>query len=135
MEVGNSMRAEGGAGVLAVRALSKIADSDCDKWVVDGIRNPAEISALRAGRSTKIVGIYAGKDLLVDRIVGRARVSDAVDRSEILRKIEREWGEGEPEDGQQVGKCMKMADIVVENEGTLSELQRKFINYYHSIKG
>jgi len=134
MEVGNSMRAEGGAGVLAERALSKIVDSDCDKWVVDGIRNPAEISALRTGECAKIVGIYAGKDLLVDRIMRRARVSDAVDRGEILRKIEREWGNGEPEDGQQVGKCMKMVDIVVENEGTLLELQEKFINYYNSIR-
>lgn len=134
MEVGNCLRSEEGAGVLGRRALKKISDSDCGMWVVDGIRNPAEIEELRDGEGVHIVGVYTGKELLVERIIGRGRESDATDRDEILRKIEREWGQGEPEDGQQVGKCMKMTDFVVKNEGTLEELQENFINYYNSIR-
>ncbi len=134
MEVGNSMRAEGGAGVLAERARKKIEESGYDFWVVDGIRNPAEIEELRNGEDVYIVGVHAEKETLVNRVLGRGRDSDATERGEILRKIEREWGEGEGEDGQQVGKCMKMTDIVVENEGTLEELKEKFVNYYNSIR-
>lgn len=134
MEVGNFMRAEDGAGVLARRALEKIAKSGHGLWIVDGIRNPAEIEELRNGEGVYIVGVHTGKEMLVDRILGRRRESDTIDREEILRKIEREWGEGEPEDGQQVGKCMKITDIVVENEGTLEELKEKFVSYYNSIR-
>ncbi|NIA01952.1 MAG: AAA family ATPase [Nitrospirae bacterium] len=134
MEVGNSMRAEHGAGVLAGRARKKIEESGYEFWVVDGIRNPAEIEELRNGEDVYIVGLHAEKETLVNRVLGRGRDSDATERGEILRKIEREWGEGEGEDGQQVGKCMKMTDIVVENEGTLEELKEKFVNYYNSIR-
>jgi len=41
------MRKEGGAGILAKRALETIKNSDHDKWVVDGIRNPAEVDELK----------------------------------------------------------------------------------------
>ena len=133
MDVGNSMRAKEGAGVLAKRALAKIMESEHDKWVVDGIRNPAEIDELRKDNGVHIVGVHANKELLVERVLGRARESDATERDEILRKIEREWGEGEGEDGQQVGKCMDKVDVVIDNEGTLEELQEKFISYYKSL--
>lgn len=56
MEVGNSMRAEGGVGILAKKALQKIVSSAQDKWVVDGIRNPAEIDELKL--NNKKVYIY-----------------------------------------------------------------------------
>lgn len=128
MEVGNSMRAAEGAGVLAKRALEKISESGHDKWVVDGIRNPAEIDALREREDVVVVGVDAGKDILVERIIGRGRESDAKNREEILRKIEREWGKGEPEDGQQVGKCMEKVDVLIKNEGTLKELERNFLD-------
>ncbi len=135
MEVGNIMRKEEGAGVLARRALEKILESQDDKWVVDGIRNPAEISELKNSNNAHIVGINANKDILVERIMGRDRPSDPKSAEDILRKIEREWGMDEPEDGQQVGKCMELADLVIENEGTLDELNEVFLNYYNRLAG
>jgi dephospho-CoA kinase len=134
MEVGNSMREADGAGVLGKRALKKIQESGHDKWVVDGIRNPAEIDALQEGDDVHVVGVEVEREILVERILKRGRESDAKERSEILRKIEREWGEGENEDGQQVGKCMQKVDKVIENKGTLEELADKFLEFYNSIK-
>lgn len=134
MEVGNSMRAEGGAGVLAERALQKIAESGHDKWVVDGIRNPAEIDALKKGKDVHVVGVHASKDILVERILSRGRESDAKVRDDIIRKLERELGKGEPEDGQQVAKCMEKVDQIIENEGTLQELDAKFETFYRSVQ-
>jgi dCMP deaminase len=134
MEVGNSMRSKGGAGILGQRALEKIQSSDGEKWVVDGIRNPAEITELKKGENVYIVGVHANKDLLVERILSRSRESDSKDSSEILRKIEREFGKGESSDGQQVKKCMEMTDIIIDNEGTLDELHAKFLDYYSAIR-
>lgn len=134
MEVGNSMRAQEGTGVLAKRALMKIKEFGHDKWVIDGIRNPAEIDELKKEKNVYIIGVFANKDLLVERILSRARESDAESRDEIFRKIERELGVGEPENGQQVEKCMAKADIIIDNEGTLEKLKEKFISYYNSIQ-
>lgn len=133
MEVGNSMRAAEGAGVLAVRALKKIQESDHGKWVVDGIRNPAEIDALKEGENVHVIGVKASFDTLVNRILSRGRESDATEREAIIHKLKRELGEGEPEDGQQVAKCMEKVDAEIENEGTLEELQQKFTDFYNSI--
>lgn len=134
MEVGNSMRKEGGAGVLAKRAVESILASGHDKWVVDGIRNPAEIDELKKSPEVYVVGVHTDKNILVERIISRNRESDAKDREEILHKIERELGVGEPEDGQQVAKCMQKVDAAITNEGTLQELEKQFMDFYNSIK-
>lgn len=127
MEVGNSMRAEGGTGVLAKKALEKIMASDHGLWIVDGIRNPAEIVELKTSGMATIVGVRARRDLLVSRILSRARSGDATTEADILAKVDREWGVGEPDDGQQVGRCMENADVTIVNEGTLEELDQKII--------
>jgi dephospho-CoA kinase len=133
MEVGNSMRKEGGAGILAKRALETILASESDKWVVDGIRNPAEIDELHQGQDVYIVGVKTDLELLIERIISRNRESDAKTREDITHKVKREWGEGEPEGGQQVGKCMEKVDFVIDNNGTLEDLNQKFTDYYKTI--
>ena len=133
MEVGNSMRKEGGAGILAKRALETVKNSGHDKWVVDGIRNPAEIDELKNGENVHIVGIKTDLELLVERIISRNRESDAKTREDIVRKVNREWGEGEPADGQQVGKCMEKVDMLIDNNGTLEDLNQKFTEYYKTL--
>lgn len=133
MEVGNSMRAEGGTGVLAKKALEKIMSSSSDLWVVDGIRNPAEIDVLKASGLAHIVGVEANRDLLVSRILSRARPGDAIAEAAIIAKLDREWGVGEPDDGQQVGRCMEKTDVTIVNEGTLAELDQKIISYYRTL--
>ncbi len=127
MMVGNGMRKIGGAGILAKKALQMIKDSANQNWVVDGIRNPVEILELRKQKDTLIVAIEVDKNLLVKRILSRARANDPVSKEEVLKKIDRELGLNEPEDGQQVAKCIKMADIVVSNNGTLEEFKNSFL--------
>jgi len=133
MEVGNSMRAEHGAGVLAKMSLEKIKNSDNSKWVIDGIRNPSEIDELRKGENIYIIGLEASKEVLINRILKRNRSSDAKTEKEIVFKIERELGKGEKEDGQQVSKCMSKVDKIIKNEGTLENLNNEFMKYYKEI--
>ncbi len=134
MEVGNSMRIEDGAGVLAKRALQKIKNSSHENWVVDGIRNPAEIDELKKQEKTYIVAVEAEFETLVDRIISRERESDPKSRDEIGEKIRRELGEGEPENGQQVKKCVEKSDIIIENNETLEDFEKKFLDYFNSLR-
>jgi len=134
MEVGNSMRSTFGAGVLALKSLEKIMVSDTENWVIDGIRNPAEIIELRKGNNVFIIGVDPDLEIIIERILSRGRSGDAVYRDQIIAKMDREWGKGEPVDGQQVGKCMEMVDKTICNNGTLEDLKEKFMTYYEEIR-
>ena len=133
VKIGNELRREGGAGILAKMALEKVLEGGGD-WVIDGIRNPAEIEELRKSPDSKIVGLAVNEELIVERILSRKRDGDALSRGDILKKIAREKGKGEPKDGQQVAKCIKMADIIIKNEGELKTLAEKFLKYYNSLR-
>lgn len=133
MEVGQSLRREFGAGVLAKRALEKIKKTGGSNWVVDGIRNPAEVTELRSHPDFVLIGNTAPEDKIVERILFRKRPDDTLDEKAIRQKLRREMGEGEPEDGQQVAKCLAMADHIFENVMPFDDVPRAFKEFYDKI--
>lgn len=133
MEVGQKLRAEHGAGILAVRALEKIGRNGGKKWVVDGIRNPAEVEALRKHPDFMLIANTASEDLIVSRILARKRADDTLNEAEIRRKLAREMGEGEPPDGQQVARCIALADHTFKNTMPFEEVPRAFKEFYAKI--
>ncbi len=122
-DIGNSLRKYGGAGVLGTRVREKIEASAREKWVIDGIRNPAEVYELKKLESFNLIGIDTGIDIIISRIKSRNRDTDKATDSELKKRLDREWGIEEPEDGQQVGKCMKIADFFIYNDRSLPELR------------
>jgi dephospho-CoA kinase len=130
MEIGNSMRNGEGAGVLAVKALEVLKEDLESDWIIDGIRNPAEINALRNFGRVCIAGLYASEEILINRILSRKRNGDDMTEEKIKEKLYREWGIGEPEDGQQLEKCMQEVDAVVRNEGDMDDLYNNVMQLY-----
>jgi len=133
MNVGQSLRSKFGAGVLAFRALEKVKSAGGDKWVIDGVRNPAEIEELRKEEGVVILANTAPEDMIIERIKSRKRSDDTFDELSIRRKLRREQGEGEPPDGQQVGKCVEMSDYVFENIMKFEEVEDAFTKLYNQI--
>ncbi len=133
MNIGQSLRSKHGPGVLAFRSLEKIKSAGGDKWVVDGIRNPAEIEELRKESDVIIIANTAPEDMIINRICSRKRSDDTCDETSIRRKLRREMGEGEPPEGQQVGKCIEMADYVFENTMPMEEVEAEFKKLYNQI--
>jgi len=126
--LGNELRKTEGAGVLGRRVVGKIGVSSQRQWVIDGIRNPAEVSELRTLDRFLLIGITAPVAILIERMKKRARGTDSAHEELIRKSLEREWGTGEPLDGQQVGRCLELCDWVIENTGTLQAL-------YDQLKG
>ncbi len=122
-DIGNRLRKEGGPGVLGKRVRQKIESLDVEKWVIDGIRNPAEVIELQKLEGFYLLGLDAHLATILERIKNRKRGTDVEDDDVLLAHLEREWGEGEPEGGQQVGKCMAMADYTIENNSSLDDLK------------
>src|ERR1051325_1658768 len=57
IDTGNELRKQNGPGILAHRILTKIEDDK--NYVIDSIRNPSEVEALRNGKSFKLVHVDA----------------------------------------------------------------------------
>ncbi len=118
-DVGNQLRCKEGAAALAERVRKKIITANHCCWVIDGIRNPAEVEELKREERFYLVAITATEDLLVERLAKRGRQTDQLSREEILQALRRERGEDQEEYGPQEEKCIQLADFVVDNNSTL----------------
>ncbi len=133
--IGNELRTTGGAGVLGARVREHLLTQPQAHWVVDGIRNPAEVNELKKLPYFYLVGITASTDVLLKRMMERGREGEGkIDEKALLDKLEREQGKGETESGQQIGKCLNMVDFFTINEGTYADLEQK-LNHFLGILG
>jgi dCMP deaminase len=116
--VGNELRQRYGSNVLAERILAKIED---DKhYVIDSIRNPAEVEAFRAAKHFKLIRIEAPAEMRFQRIVARQRESDPRSLEEFIALENRE-AEGD-DTSQNLVKVELMADYAVLNDGPFDKL-------------
>jgi len=133
-DIGNRLRREGGAGVLGKRVREKIQTLPHPPWIIDGIRNPAEIDELKKLPGFSLIAVDADMDIILKRIKERKRTTDLLADEELLKRLRREWGTGEPEDGQQVGKCVKMADFTLANNSDLDSLKNNLFSILKNIE-
>ncbi len=133
--IGQSLREQFGAGVLGKKALEKIQSKNGGKWIVDGIRNPAEIDELRSHPDFILIANTVPEDVIIKRILSRKRSIDTLNEIAIRTKLRREMGEGEPPEGQQVKKCIEMADYTFENIMPFEEVETEFLKLYDKILG
>lgn len=133
--IANELRREQGSGVLSLmvvrqirRELAEISDGTPLVVIIDAIRNPEEVSALRQALGEKfvLVAVEAPLELLVERIAARARYDEPdefVGRKEAARQmILGESGKNEPAHGHNIARCVAMADWRVDNSQSIDEM-------------
>src|SRR6185295_11697979 len=91
IRVGNELRREGGAGVLAEKIVRRLAG----RSVVDSIRNPAEVEVLRRLDGFVLLGIRAPVSVRFERSLSRARAGDAATLEE-FEAAERQENASDP---------------------------------------
>jgi dCMP deaminase len=120
IERGRALRAERGASVLADLALEGLRDDR--NHVIDSIRHPAEVEALRAsGQPFKLLWIDADIAVRFERVRKRNRDGDPKTLSQ-LRKLEQRELESDDPEGQQLLAVKKLADFEIRNEADLDSL-------------
>lgn len=122
-KIGNELRRRGGAGVLGGMIRELVESGPEKKWVIDGIRNPAEVNELRRLPRFFLLGVTADPEVILARMRSRSRPGDPFDEEAARLVLAREWGEGQAEDGQQVGRCLEKADFTISNNGGLEEFR------------
>jgi dephospho-CoA kinase len=124
--MGNELRQRYGNDVLAKTAWN-FMQKNKDVLIIDGIRNPGEAEFLRRtnGRDFVLIGIDAPKEIRFDRVLKRNDAKDPKDPEEFAKIDDRDQGVNEPDYGQQVRKCIEMADYVLVNDGSYEDFMKK----------
>ncbi|MCX6730502.1 MAG: AAA family ATPase [Candidatus Roizmanbacteria bacterium] len=124
---GDELRKKEGDGVLAKRAVQylKRKNSSLKKIVIEGIRNPGEIAFLRTIPGFILIAVDASQKIRFQRILERKKPWDPMDWDAFKKVDGRDRGDKENTNGQQVKKCMEMADVKIKNEGGVKEVERE----------
>jgi dCMP deaminase len=84
---GKKLREEKGLGVLALQVLEKI---DPDKnYVIDSIRHPEEVLALKKNKDFFLIAVHANADLRFERIQKRGRQGDVKTLEEFVAELKK----------------------------------------------
>jgi len=121
IKLGNDLRRKNGPSVLACRAIKEL--SGAGSHIVDSIRNPAEIEALRRVKGFLLVGIDAPVETRFKRGVERKRPGDAQTLGEFIKKEVKE--NKTSSENQQLKKCLEMADEIIVNNSTIERFHEK----------
>lgn len=118
--LGNELRRKYGSGILAKRVIKKMKT---DNVIIDSIRNPEEINELRKLKNFFLLGVKASLRIRFLRSIKRSRTGDM----RTLYKFKKQEAEENrnKKTNQQLKECMRLADKVILNNGTILDLHRK----------
>lgn len=104
--------------------------SDC---IIESIRTVGEVNALRSLGKFFLLSVDADQKLRYERIVERASSTDKISFSEFADNEKREMESTDP-NKQNLTACMKLADFVLKNNGSYSELYSQIENILDVIR-
>ena len=129
-DLGNEIRNKEGAGAWMKRLIEKFEEGK--DYIIDGIRNPGEVKELKQLKNFYLIVVDAPREIRFQRFLERARPSDPKTWEGFLEIDKRDFEEEDPL-GQQVGKCMEMADFKIINNFNLEVFEEKLLQIYNQI--
>lgn len=118
IEGGRELRRRGGSGILAEMLLEML---DSDSAVIDSIRTPGEVEALRARDDFVLIEVRAGIEARWARAQDRARTGDPLDKATFIAQEESEV-RAKDEAGQALDATAALADMMLINDGNIDGL-------------
>ena len=91
--------------------------------IIDSIRNPSEIEYWRRQEDFVLLAIDAPVEVRYRRALARGRNESAATLEEFTAKEDEE--KTRDRNAQQLETCMRMADFVIQNDGTLEGFHKK----------
>lgn len=125
---GIRLRSAYGEDVLAARILPKLQKGN---YVVVSIRRPEEVVRLKINPDFRLVYVRAGPEVRLKRCLARNRENDPKNMDDLLVLDAREANNLAP-GGQQIEKCIVLADYVLDND--FDDYERLKINVENMIK-
>ena len=119
VQVGNELRAAGGPGAL----VDHLAPRLIPPAIVDSVRNPGEVEALRRLDGFFLLGVDAPAEVRFARITSRGRQGDIRTAAEFAAYEEKENSADSRR--QRIGATLELADAIVVNDGSLNDLHNR----------
>ncbi|MBL7684985.1 MAG: AAA family ATPase [Deltaproteobacteria bacterium] len=122
IQIGNEIRHQYGASVLAQRILQKIEPDQ--NYIIDSIRNPKEVEALKTRSNFFLVHVTSLPEIRFERMKARQRVGDPQSLDDFIKLEAIEANSPDPL-AQQLDATAALADIELENNGSLDDLRER----------
>ena len=115
----NRLRAERGMDAIAYLCVDAINEQGAPLVLVDGIRGDAEVRVFRKQfPEFRLVAIETSFAKRLERLRERKRSDDVGSKEGLLTRDERELGWG-------LGNALELADIRINNDGTLEDFTKR----------
>ena len=129
--VGASLRLRFGNDVIARKIAASIQkfrnQKLLQKILIDGLRHPDEIVWVKKNLGAQVVGINASQEVRYQRSVKRNRIVDPKLRADFNEVDEEDRGVNIQDHANQTDACLKLADIIIENnDEDIEEYIKKF---------
>lgn len=123
-DAGNALRKKYGSGVLAQKALEYIDQNKLDRVVIDGIRSMGELEVLYSKPEFVSLAIVTDRAVRYERLIANPRREDVT--AKVFSELDyRDLGVGEKDYGLQTGLCISLADVFIENNGTIAAFEKR----------
>lgn len=127
----NELRRKNGPAFI-IEELYRKASSTGKNCVIESIRTPGEIEKLRQYDNFYLLAIDADIEIRYERIQIRGSETDNVDFTTFRKNEEREMHSDDP-NKQNLSECIKQADYILNNNGSIKELKQKTEDILHDI--
>lgn len=114
-DIGDDLRAKGGEGALAKRAVSILEKKGSIRVIIEGIRNPGEVAFLKKQPNFVLLAVDGTRAIRFRRVLKRGKPWDPKDWKSFLKVDKRDHGDKGNAKGQRVRECMNQADYFLEN--------------------
>lgn len=118
------VRSHFGEDIMSKVVAKDVQESDADLIVTEGIRRPSDIDFLKELPNFKLIAVRVDPRTRFERITARTENKD--DRSKTWEQFQKDSSQ---ESEQQVTAIEEMADIIIDNNGTLDELHMTLENF------
>jgi len=120
------LRKEEGPAAVARRLLQRAEALNSPTVVIEGVRSLHETKELQAKFDSVTIAIHASPATRFQRLKARGRSDDPKTWELFCERDNRELDVG-------LGHVIALADMVLVNEGSISELQSKFTEYVSKL--
>ena len=121
--MGNELRATHCSSYITDQLFER-AKANGKNAVIESVRTPGEIASLRQKGEFYLFAVDADRKIRYDRIYLRGSETDHVSFETFVANEEREMTATDP-NKQNLGECIRQADVVFMNNGTIPELNQQ----------
>ena len=119
----NDLRAKHSPSYIVEQLYDRAYSAGRDA-VIESIRTPGEITALRAKGNFHLFAVDADRRTRYGRITERKSETDSVTFETFVANEEREMTSDDP-NKQNLAECIRQADFVFQNNGSIDDLDRE----------